>query len=225
MPPRRRTSATPTSTALWLAAAAATSVVAAGLTWWLTSSTSTSSQRNSPDARDRDNTQSRDPAKPSPSRTAALARNPGQSLTLCCRKPPPRFVVERLSSRFKLHIVVPSPSGKPVTSPYDDVTTFDSKRLISHETPTGLVHVTRFLRGTVVFVNGDSVQDDLEQEQHSQKVKWEHVNINKLVRDTRTFVKGTIVMQAQDAQALDDDLVQSVAIVVGWTDLCDQLGA
>ncbi|KAK4051546.1 hypothetical protein OIV83_002686 [Microbotryomycetes sp. JL201] len=198
MTPRRRTPSK-ISPAVWLAAAAATSLAAAGVAWWMSTAATSST------ADERDNDSERDML-------------------------PPKFVVQRLSAKFKLHLVVASPSGQSINSPYDDVQTFERKRLIAHETPTGVVHVTRFLGGTVVFINGHSVYgDDLSTEKEGNddnSQAWEYLNVNKLVRDTRTFVKGTIIVQgSKETLALDDDVAFSVAVMGGWLDLCEQLGA
>ncbi|KAK4056366.1 hypothetical protein OIO90_002509 [Microbotryomycetes sp. JL221] len=206
MAPRRQRSAQ-SSAAIWLAAAATATVLAAGASWWV-------SRQSANDDAGQDSTG-----------TTSL---------------PPSGIVKRLASRYKLHVVVPSPSGKSVKAPPSYLTetsggnpsTFDPKRLLAHETPSGVVHIARFLGGTLIIVNG-VMTDDADEDQAAavadggiaaDALTWQPCSVNKLIKDTKTFVRGIIIAQGEsDGEALDKDVANHVVTVEGWQTLCYSL--
>lgn len=135
-----------------------------------------------------------------------------------CHQLPPVEILNRLSSHFNVHLLLPSlPFDATLLPAY--AATFDRRRLLFHETSEGVIHVVRALGGTVVKVlsgvegipipGADSVavRDDIA--------------VERLVKEVRTFV-GDVVLVGKGSEGAQ--LGKGVRAVGGWEELLDVFG-
>jgi hypothetical protein len=136
-------------------------------------------------------------------------------LTALLKQFPPASLIARLTPFYTLHLVIPSPAGQPLSLPASYASTdFESKRLIPHETPEGVIHVVRALGGTVVFING-RLEAEEEREGFADGVR---IGVERLVRETRTFVRGVLVVNGEGKEELGKE-AKGVSVVEGWEEL------
>lgn len=86
----------------------------------------------------------------------------------------------------------------------------------------------RTLAGTVVFANGDLPSESAETEHgqgSSREVAFEALPLARLIKDTRTFVRGVLVVTGgEDGKEPLGDESRGVAEVQGWEELVARLG-
>ncbi|ORY82884.1 hypothetical protein BCR35DRAFT_303505 [Leucosporidium creatinivorum] len=219
MAPRRRT---PVSTIV--AGVGAATLLAGALTWayYAFNEPTTSTSSSAP---------SQSTSKSSAAKSKAR-EGPQPSLTLVVSSFPPSSIIALLSTHFTLHLVIPSPSGSPLSPPPSYAalaSSFDLARIIPHETAEGAIHVVRALAGTVVFANGDLPSESTETEQaddgqgSSSQGSMESLPLSRLIKDTRTFVRGVLVVKGDGGEPLGDES-RGVAEVQGWEELVARLG-
>jgi hypothetical protein len=79
-----------------------------------------------------------------------------------------------------------------------------------------------------VFVNGDLPGESTEVEDgqgSSRDVAFESLPLARLIKDTRTFVKGVMVVNGgEDRREVLGDESRGVAEVQGWEELVARLG-
>lgn len=127
---------------------------------------------------------------------------------------PPPWLVALLDSHYTVHLLFPSQSPFPLPAAY---TSFDSRRLLFHSQGEGIIHVARVLGGTFVTVLRDVEGEELP---IGNEARLEGVDLDRLVKDVRTFVGGMIVVtkeggKQETVERLEQES-RGVTVVEGW---------